>query len=70
MGIDAFTNALDSVFAAANVSSVLHSLVIIDGICAGVGSVLSFVPIIVILFFFLSMLEDSGYMAKSGVCDG
>lgn len=63
MGIDAFTNALDSVLAAANVSSVLHSLVI-DGICAGVGSVLSFVPIIVILFFFLSMLEDSGYMAR------
>lgn len=63
MGIDAFTNALDSVLSAANVSSVLHSLVI-DGICAGVGSVLSFVPIIVILFFFLSMLEDSGYMAR------
>ena len=63
MGIDAFTNALDSVLSAANVSSVLHSL-IIDGICAGVGSVLSFVPIIVILFFFLSMLEDSGYMAR------
>ena len=63
MGIDAFTNALDSALSAANVSSVLHSL-IIDGICAGVGSVLSFVPIIVILFFFLSMLEDSGYMAR------
>lgn len=63
MGIDAFTNALDSALSAAKVSSVLHSL-IIDGICAGVGSVLSFVPIIVILFFFLSMLEDSGYMAR------
>ena len=63
MGIDAFTNALDSALSAANVSSVLHSL-IVDGICAGVGSVLSFVPIIVILFFFLSMLEDSGYMAR------
>ena len=41
----------------------MHSL-IIDGVCAGVGSVLSFLPIIVLLFFFLSLLEDSGYMAR------
>ncbi len=46
-----------------NVNNVLHSLVI-DGIFNGVGSVLSFLPIIVTLFFFLSLLEDSGYMAK------
>ena len=47
----------------AGVNTVLHSL-IIDGIFAGVGSVLSFIPLIVILFFFLSLLEDSGYMAR------
>ena len=46
-----------------NVNSVLHAL-IIDGIFNGVGSVLSFLPIIVTLFFFLSILEDSGYMAR------
>ena len=48
---------------AAHVNSVIHSL-IIDGIFNGVGSVLSFLPIIVTLFFFLSILEDSGYMAR------
>lgn len=63
MGIDKLTEAADAVLTAGNVNSVLHSLVI-DGIFNGVGSVLSFLPIIVTLFFFLSMLEDSGYMAR------
>ncbi|MDD6327448.1 MAG: ferrous iron transport protein B, partial [Lachnospiraceae bacterium] len=54
---------LDKALTVGSVNSVLHSLVI-DGICAGVGSVLSFLPIIVTLFFFLSILEDSGYMAR------
>lgn len=62
-GIDALTVMTDNLLTAWNVNSVLHSL-IIDGIFGGVGSVLSFVPIIVTLFFFLSMLEDSGYMAR------
>lgn len=63
MGIDKLTEAADAALTAGNVNSVLHSLVI-DGIFNGVGSVLSFLPIIVTLFFFLSMLEDSGYMAR------
>lgn len=63
LGIDRLTKAAASAFAAGNVNSVLRSLVI-DGIFNGVGSVLSFLPIIVTLFFFLSMLEDSGYMAR------
>jgi ferrous iron transport protein B len=63
LGIDKFTTLVDKAFVAANVNEVLRSL-IIDGIFTGVGSVLSFLPIIVILFFFLSMLEDSGYMAR------
>jgi ferrous iron transport protein B len=63
MGIIACTNAVDAALAAWNVNPVLQSL-IIDGIFNGVGSVLSFLPIIVTLFFFLSMLEDSGYMAR------
>lgn len=63
MGITALTEITDSVLSAANVNSALHSL-IIDGIFTGVGSVLSFLPIIVTLFFFLSLLEDSGYMAR------
>lgn len=63
LGIDALGGALDSALTAAEVNSTLHSL-IIDGIFAGVGSVLSFLPIIVTLFFFLSMLEDSGYIAR------
>lgn len=63
MGIDALTVAVDNLFTTTNVSPILHSLVI-DGIFAGVGTVLSFVPIIVTLFFFLSLLEDSGYMAR------
>jgi len=62
-GIDAFTGMVDGWLTAAGVSTVLQSL-IIDGIFAGVGSVLSFLPIILALFFFLSMLEDSGYMAR------
>lgn len=61
--INALTVAVDSALAAINVNSALHSL-IIDGIFSGVGSVLSFLPVIVTLFFFLSMLEDSGYMAR------
>ncbi|MBP9989523.1 MAG: ferrous iron transport protein B, partial [Ruminococcus sp.] len=63
MGIVALTNTVDNLLKVAQVNSVLHSL-IIDGIFKGVGSVLSFVPIIVVLFFFLSLLEDSGYMAR------
>jgi len=63
MGIDAASGAVDSALTSWNVSPVLHSL-IIKGIFAGVGSVLSFLPIIIVLFFFLSILEDSGYMAR------
>lgn len=63
LGIDALTIAVDGALAAYNINPVIHSL-IIDGIFAGVGSVLSFLPIIVTLFFFLSILEDTGYMAR------
>lgn len=63
MGIDYVTDGLSNALIVADVSPWLHSLVV-DGICAGVGSVLSFLPIIVLLFFFLSLLEDSGYMAR------
>lgn len=63
MGIDALTGVADNALAAAGVNKVVHSLVI-DGIFAGVGSVLSFLPIIVTLFFFLSLMEDSGYIAR------
>ncbi len=63
MGISALTNIVDSALTAWEVNPVLHSL-IIDGVFNGVGSVLSFLPIIVTLFFFLSLLEDSGYMAR------
>lgn len=63
MGTDALTGAVDKGLSAAGVNSALHSLVI-DGIFAGVGSVLSFLPIIVTLFFFLSLMEDSGYIAR------
>lgn len=62
-GITLVTEHLDRIFDSWHVNHVLHSLVI-DGICNGVGSVLSFMPIIVTLFFFLSLLEDSGYMAR------
>ena len=58
-----FIEALDNVLVAAKVNDTLRSLVT-DGICSGVGNVLSFLPIIVILFFFLSLLEDTGYMAR------
>ena len=57
------TEALGELLTYLQVNDVVHSLVI-DGICAGIGSVLSFLPIIILLFFFLSMLEDSGYMAR------
>ena len=63
LGIDAVTNAADHALAAYGINPVVHSLVI-DGIFAGVGSVLSFLPVIVTLFFFLSILEDTGYMAR------
>ena len=62
-GIEGLTGMADQAMTAANVNHVVHSLVI-DGIFNGVGGVLSFLPIIVTLFFFLSMLEDSGYMAR------
>ena len=63
MGVAVFTNMLDHALTAAGVTGAVHSL-IIDGICSGVGSVISFLPIIVTLFFFLSLLEDTGYMAR------
>lgn len=62
-GIEWLAFCLDEAFAQWKVNEVLHSLVL-DGIFQGVGSVLSFLPIIVVLFFFLSLLEDSGYMAR------
>ena len=62
-GIESLTNLVDIGLSQLGVNHVLHGL-IIDGIFAGVGSVLSFLPIIVTLFFFLSMLEDSGYIAR------
>ena len=62
-GIEAFTGLVDGWLSTAGVNEAIHSL-IIDGIFAGVGSVLSFLPIIITLFFFLSMLEDSGYIAR------
>ena len=63
MGIDAVSDIVDRGLAAMQVNEAVHSL-IIDGIFTGVGSVLSFLPIIVTLFFFLSMMEDSGYIAR------
>lgn len=63
MGIDFLTDLIDKGLTAFEINPVVHSLVI-DGICAGVGSVLSFLPTIVTLFFFLSILEDTGYMAR------
>ena len=62
-GIDTLTAMTDHALGAAGVNEVIHGL-IVDGIFAGVGSVLSFLPIIVTLFFFLSLLEDSGYIAR------
>lgn len=63
LGIDIFTDRVDILLSQAHISPALHSL-IIDGVFAGVGSVLSFLPIIGTLFFFLSILEDSGYMPR------
>ena len=63
LGIDAVTGLADRALTAYGINPVAHSLVI-DGIFAGVGGVLSFLPIIVTLFFFLSILEDTGYMAR------
>lgn len=63
LGIDKLTQLTDKGLTAYGINPVVHSLVI-DGIFAGVGSVLSFLPIIVTLFFFLSILEDTGYMAR------
>ena len=62
-GIDSLTSIVDAALTAYGLNPVVHSLVI-DGVFAGVGSVLSFLPIIVVLFFFLSILEDTGYMAR------
>lgn len=62
-GINQLTGLVDNLLTKANINEVIHSLVI-DGIFNGVGSVLNFLPIIVTLFFFLSLLEDSGYMAR------
>lgn len=62
-GINVLSNTVDSWMTSANVNPVLHGLVI-DGLFGGVGSVLSFLPIVVTLFFFLSILEDSGYIAR------
>ncbi len=63
LGIDALTGIVDRALTAYGINPAVQSLVI-DGIFAGVGSVLSFLPIIVVLFFFLSVLEDTGYMAR------
>ena len=63
MGIGALTQVVDQALEAANVNEVIHGLVV-DGIFEGVGSVLSFLPIIITMFFFLSLLEDSGYIAR------
>ena len=62
-GIDYLTGVVDAALAAGNVNEAVHSL-IINGIFEGVGSVLSFLPIVVVMFFFLSLLEDSGYIAR------
>ena len=63
MGIDMATDLADKALVAYGINPIIRSL-IIDGIFAGVGSVLSFLPTIIVLFFFLSILEDSGYMAR------
>ncbi|MBQ6503849.1 MAG: ferrous iron transport protein B [Flexilinea sp.] len=62
-GIDAITDLVDNAMTSAGVNKVIHDMVI-NGIFEGVGSVLSFLPIIVVMFFFLSLLEDSGYIAR------
>ena len=62
-GVGVLTEWVDAALTAGNVNAAIHSL-IIDGIFEGIGSVLSFIPIVVIMFFFLSLLEDSGYIAR------
>ena len=62
-GIDALAGVVDAALTAYGINPVVHSLVI-DGLFGGVGNVVSFLPVIVVLFFFLSMLEDTGYMAR------
>ncbi len=63
LGINKISALVDVALTAGHVNNAIHSLVI-DGIFTGVGSVLSFLPIIVTLFFFLSLMEDSGYIAR------
>lgn len=63
LGIDEVTALVDNALTAYGLNPVVHSLVI-DGVFAGVGSMLSFLPIIVVLFFFLAILEDTGYMSR------
>ncbi len=63
VGIDAVIDVIDKALTAYQINPVVHSLVV-DGVCSGVGSVLSFLPTIVTLFFFLAILEDTGYMAR------
>jgi ferrous iron transport protein B len=63
LGLDKLSGIIDGALESYGLNPVFHSL-LIDGIFAGVGSVLSFIPIIIVLFFFLSLLEDSGYMAR------
>ena len=62
-GIDKLISLLENELDSANVNVIIKSFVI-DGVCSGLGSVISFLPIIITLFFFLSLLEDSGYMAR------
>lgn len=62
-GIDWTISSFNDLLVSWNISEWLRAL-LIDGVCQGVGSVLSFLPVIVVLFFFLSLLEDSGYMAR------
>ena len=63
LGVDSVISLIDNALTAVHINPVVHSLVV-DGICNGVGSVISFLPTIVTLFFFLSILEDTGYMAR------
>lgn len=63
LGVDSVISLIDNALTAVQINAVVHSLVV-DGICNGVGSVISFLPTIVTLFFFLSILEDTGYMAR------
>lgn len=63
LGVDSVISLIDNALTAVQINPIVHSLVV-DGICNGVGSVISFLPTIVTLFFFLSILEDTGYMAR------